>query len=147
VNSDLYGKKYEIPENILNGLSKYSGNQTIDNVLSNKNISYSNIKKIIHDMNNGELDNLGGTTFKNWLDRTLESDREGIKTSKHAKKSGGVENSFISPHEKNKQIRPSQRHKKSTERHDTSVDNNFIKLDESVIFELKKINNLIKKLI
>jgi len=147
VNSSLYGKKYEVPENILNDLSKYSGNKTIDNILSNKEISYSNMKKIIHDMNNGEIDNLGGHTFKNWLSRNLESDREGIKTSKHSKKSGGVENAFISPHEKNKQIRPSQRHRKSTERHDSSVDNSFIKLDESVISELKKINNLIKKLI
>jgi hypothetical protein len=147
VNKELYGNTYDIPENILNHLQKYSGEKTISNLIDSKKISYSNMKKIIHDMDKGELNELGGDVFKNWISRNLESNREGLKTSKNAKRKGGVENAFISPHEKNKQIRSTQRHRKSTERHDTSVDNSFIKLDESVVVELRKINDLIKKLL
>jgi len=147
VNKELYGNTYDIPEDILNHLSKYSGNQTVSNLTNSKKISYSNMKKILHDMNKGELNELGGDVFKNWISRSLESNREGLKTSKNAKRKGGIENAFISPHTKDKQIRSTQRHRKASERHDTSVDNSFIKLDESVIVELKKINDLIKKLL
>jgi predicted transcriptional regulator len=57
VNKDLYGKYHDVPENILNNLKKYSNEKTIAKILEDKKVSYSNLKKILHDMENGEKKN------------------------------------------------------------------------------------------
>ena len=51
-------------EHVLNHLSKYSGKETISNLVDSKKISYSNMKKILHDMNKGELNEEERTWFK-----------------------------------------------------------------------------------
>ncbi len=147
MNKELYGNTYEIPENILRDLSKYSGEKTVDNILNNKSITYSNMKKMIHDMKNGEMENLGGNNFFNWLSNNLGVSRDNSETSKRVKKKSGTENAYLSTHEKDKTgVSPSD-HKKSSQRHATSIDNDFLRLESSVIEELKIINQLIKKLI
>lgn len=101
-------------------------------------------------MENGEMENLGGQDFKNWIEQKLGEDRRAIHTSKDVKRKSGVDNAFISPHSKKDFIRPTERHRKASERHDTWSDNssNFnLKLESRVIEELQIINNLIKKLI
>ena len=50
MNKDLYGKYHDVPENILNNLKKYSNEKTIAKILEDKKVSYSNLKKILHDM-------------------------------------------------------------------------------------------------
>ena len=147
MNKELYGNTYEIPENILRNLSKYSGQKTVDNLLGSKKISYSNMKKIIHDMKNGEMENLGGNNFYNWLNNSLGINRDNSETSKRVKKNTGTENAYLSPHEKNKTSVRSSDHKKASQRHSTAIDNDFLKLESRVIEELKIINQLIKKII
>lgn len=149
MNSNLYGQVFPIPDNILSNLQKYSGNETIDNLLNSKEISYSNLKKILHDMKNGEKEKLGGDFFEGWVKNTLSTKRDNVTTSKRAKMKSGQENAFISTHEKRDRnsIRPSERHRKSSERHSTSTDNSFLKLEQKVIEELKTINEIMKKII
>jgi hypothetical protein len=101
VNKDLYGKQYKIPNNILNHLKKYSNNESIGNLLSNGNVSYSQLKKLKNRMENGEKKELGEDQFYNWVNQTLNSDRGSLETSKQIKSDTGMQNQFIRPHEKN----------------------------------------------
>ena len=60
MNKDLYGKNYELPKDILDHLGNHSNNETIGNLLSKGNVSYSLLKKIKHRIENGEKNKLGG---------------------------------------------------------------------------------------
>lgn len=149
MNKDLYGKEYEIPSNILKNLNKFKGEKTISNIINKKKISYSLLKKLKNRMENGELDNLGGADFKNWVEQQLGEDRRSIHKSKDVKRKSGVANAFLKPHSKDDLVRPSQRHRKASERHDTWSDNssNFnLKLESRIIEELQIINELIKQI-
>jgi len=149
VNKDLYGKEYEIPYDVLKNLNKYKDEKTIANLIDSKKISYSLLKKIKNRMENGEEQNLGGQNFKNWVEQKLDGDRNAIKQSKKVKRKSGVANAFIKPHSKESLVRPTQRHRKASERHDTWSDNssNFnLKLESRIIEELQIINELIKQM-
>jgi hypothetical protein len=149
VNKDLYGKEYEIPSDILRNLDNFKDEKTIKNLINSKKISYSLLKRIKNRMENGEIDNLGGQNFKNWVEQKLGEDRRGIETSKKVKRKSGVSNAFIKPHSKDDLVRPSKRHRKASERHDTWSDNssNFnLKLESRIIEELQIINELIKQM-
>ncbi len=149
MNKDLYGKEYEIPSDILKNLDNFKGEQTIKNLINSKKISYSLLKRIKNRMENGEIDNLGGQNFKNWVEQKLGEDRRGIETSKKVKRKSGVSNAFIKPHSKDDLVRPSKKHRKASERHDTWSDNssNFnLKLESRIIEELQIINELIKQM-
>jgi hypothetical protein len=149
VNKDLYGKEYEIPSDILKNLDNFKGEQTIKNLINSKKISYSLLKRIKNRMENGEIDNLGGQNFKNWVEQKLGEDRRAIHTSKDVKRKSGVANAFIKPHSKDDLVRPSKRHRKASERHDTWSDNSSsfnLKLESRIIEELQIINEIIKKL-
>ncbi len=150
MNKDLYGQYFDIDSNVLNNLEKFRGEKTIDNLLDKKKISYSGLKKIKNRMEMGEMENLGGEDFKNWVEQKLGSERRDIHTSKDVKRKSGVANAFLKPHSKRDFIRPTERHRKASERHDTWSDNSSqfnLKLEHRVIEELQIINNLIKKLI
>ena len=98
-------------------------------------------------MENGEIENLGGQDFKNWIEQKLGEDRRAIHTSKDVKRKSGVANAFIKPHSKDDLVRPSKRHRKASERHDTWSDNssNFnLKLESRIIGELQIINEILK---
>lgn len=149
MNKDLYGKEYEIPSDILRNLDNFKDEKTIKNLINSKKISYSLLKRIKNRMENGEIDNLGGQNFKNWVEQKLGEDRRGIETSKKVKRKSGVSNAFIKPHSKDDLVRPSKRHRKASERHDTWSDNssNFnLKLESRIIEELQIINELIKQM-
>jgi hypothetical protein len=137
VNKDLYGKNYPIPENILAGLKNYGANETIKNLLSSNQISYSLIKKCIHRMENGEKDTLGGDQFYNWLKQTLNSDRGSLETTKKNKSETGMANAYNQEHSKqnvNTLNRPSKSHSKLSSE---------LKINES----LKRINEIMSKII
>ena len=149
MNKDLYGKIYEVPTDILRNLEKFRGEKTIDKILKSKEITYSNLKRIKNRMENDELENLGGQNFKNWLEQKLGEDRRSIHKSKDVKRKSGIANAFIKPHSKDDLVRPSQKHRKASERHNTWSDNssNFnLKLESRVIEELQIINELIKQI-
>ena len=137
MNKELYEKQYEIPSDVLSKLEPFKSEKTIANLLSKGKITYSNIKKIIHDMENGKIDNLGGNDFKSWLSQTLGSDRTRVSNSKKIKSDGGMENQYIKSHEKNNvNVRPSKKHEKSVNKYDTAV-----------LESLQRINEIMKKII
>ena len=137
MNNELYGKNFEIPSDKLEGLQKYSSEPTISTLLKNGKITYSNIKKILHDMGNGELDNLGGNDFKSWLETTLRNGRDNSSKPKDTRLEAGLSNSHLKSHEKkNSIVRPSQVH-----------GNSLAKYNVDVMESLERINDLIKKII
>jgi hypothetical protein len=149
VNKDLYGKEYEVPSDVLENLNDFKGEKTIANIINNKKISYSLLKRIKNRMENGEMDNLGGENFKNWVEQKLGEDRRAIRHSKDVKRKSGVANAFIRPHSKDDLVRPSKRHRKASERHDTWSDNSStfnLKIESRILEELQIINEIIKKM-
>jgi hypothetical protein len=149
VNKDLYGKEYEIPSDVLENLNSFRNEKTIENIINNKKISYSLLKRLKNRMENGEMDNLGGENFKNWVEQKLGEDRRAIHTSKDVKRKSGIANAFIRPHSKDDLVRPSKRHRKASERHDTWSDNSStfnLKIESRILEELQIINEIIKKM-
>lgn len=98
MNKDLYGKQYKIPQPILDHLKKYSNNESIGNLLSNGTVSYSQLKKLKHRMENGEKKELGEDNFLGWINQTLNSDRSSVKTSKNIKQDTGIQNAHNQSH-------------------------------------------------
>jgi len=140
VNRELYGKEYNIPENHLENLKKFEKNERVSNLIKDGKISYSNAKKFKHDMESDSnlKQELGGDMFYNWINQTLNSDRGSLKNTKKSE-SEVMNNRFIRPHEKNSlntMLRPSKSHKKTIEKYDTAITEN-----------LKRINELMKKII
>ena len=132
MNKDLYGKQYKIPDSTLKHLKKFETNETVGNLLSTGNASYSLLKKLKHRMENGEKDSLGGDHMLGWVNHTLNSDRSSIEVGKEAKAQSGMPNAYIRPHNKNKLNdlnRPSKSHSKI---------NSDIKITEA----LKRINQI-----
>lgn len=137
MNKDLYGKQYDIPEFTLSHLKKYETNETINNLLSNGNISYSQLKRIKNRMENGEKEELGGDHMLGWINQTLGSDRRSLDTSKKTKSDAGMQNAYNRPHSRDNlssMNRPSKSHRDFT---------SDLKITES----LRRINEIISKII
>ena len=81
----------------------------------------------------------GGQKMKAWVDLQLNQMRANIKMTKMNRTNAGETNQFIDDHEKEGIIRPSQTHRKTVERHATSIPK-FPKITE----EINKIKKLIK---
>jgi hypothetical protein len=157
VNKDLYGKQIPLTEKMKNYLETcfnkakgasertegYKRNQTLRN---SDSVSYQQLKRIKNwfdnyngDPNTNEYLLNGGDYMKNWVNQILQSERNNVYQGKKIKSDAGLSNQFIMPHEKNNLNtinRPTQSHKNSVEKYDTAV-------TES----LKRINELIKKII
>ena len=140
MNKDLYGKQYQIPNHTLQHLKKYEANETIGNLLSSGNISYSLLKKMKHRMENGEKDSLGGDHMLGWVNQSLNSDRSSLETSKETKSDTGIANAYNKPHSKSDSKNLNALNRPSKNHHDFSSD---IKITES----LKRINEIISKII
>jgi hypothetical protein len=112
--------------------------------LQEKNtISYTQMKRIKGyfdnykgDFKDAEFILNGGLKMKYWVDQTLNQLRTNIKMTQANRTAAGETNQYIDTHEKDDtNVRPSQTHKKATERHASSIP----KLTEEI--------NKIKKLI
>jgi len=158
VNKELYGKTYNLPENILNHLDKSFANAKGANdstegyrrnkeLREKKSITYQGLKRIKNwfDKFQGNPNDMsyilnGGDEMKNWVNTTLKSDRSSVYTTKKAKSDTGMDNQFLSPHSKDNVVnvnRPSKSHSK----------NDITEYDLKVTESLKRINDLIKKIL
>jgi len=156
MNKDLYGHTVPLPEDVIGYLdqchqSAIGADDSTEGFRRNKElrdkreISYQQLKRMKNwfDGFNGHDNDLpfilnGGHYVKNWVNDTLTSMRDGNHLSKKIK-SVAMDNQFIVQHEKNSLInqnRPSKSHNSNVERYDSAV-------TES----LKRINDLIKKII
>lgn len=141
----MYGQEFDIPEAQMNNLRKFESNERVSNLLNSGKISYSNAKKMKHDMeSDSNLKNeLGGDMFYNWINQCLNSKRNSIHLTKK-NKSEVLDNQFIRSHEKNHGFsRPSTRHEKTANKHSTRIES----YDHQITENLKRINEIMKKII
>jgi len=156
MNKDLYGKKYELPEEVVGYLKQCNdvavgADDNTEGYRRNKElrdsgyVTYQQLKRMknFFDNFNGHDNDLpfilnGGYFVKNWINQTLKSDRDNIERGKEIK-STVLPNQYIQTHEKGdvRNInRPSKEHK-------SNLDKYGLKVTES----LNRINELIKKII
>lgn len=162
MNSQLYSKTIEIPDLLKKHLSDslkqvtnvnqdeegYKRNIQLQNA---KNIGYPQLKRIknFFDTFRGDVTDPsfilnGGLVMKSWVNTALESMRGNIESIKRNRTNAGESNRFIKAHDKNGlNIRPSQKHLKVSQRHDTSIAN----LPSPVMEEVNRINEILKKII
>jgi hypothetical protein len=156
VNKDLYGHKVPLPEDVVTYLEQCynaasNANETTEGYKRNKElrdskeVTYQQLKRMknFFDTFNGNQNDLpyilnGGDYVRNWVNNTLGSMRNDVSMGKKIK-SEVLPNQHIKNHEKNdlrNMNRPSKSHKSSIEKYDTAITEN-----------LKRINELIKKII
>lgn len=162
MNKDLYNKEFTIPNALKIHLKKnmemvkstakdtegYRRNMELQ---AQKTISYPQLKRIknFFDNFNGKTNDVeyilnGGSEMNAWVNTTLNSVRENLKSLKSNKSNAGFSNQFRREHTKpGINIRPSKEHLKTTQRHATSIGN----LPSPVMEEISKIKNIINKII
>ena len=156
MNKDLYNKKIELPEDVVGYLqqchdSAKGADDSTEGYRRNKElrdsgfVTYPQLKRMKNFFDNftGHENDLpfilnGGHYVKNWVNHLLKSMRDGISLSKEIK-SVVLPNQYIDPHTKNdirNMNRPSKSHSSNLEKYNLQVTEN-----------LKRINDLIKKII
>ena len=148
MNNNLYGKSVNLPEEVVNHLTQCFNNaKGADNstegyrrnkeLREKKSITYQVLKRMKNwfDNSNKEKNDLsyilnGGDKMKEWIDRELRGMRTGDYLTKRNKSDTGMQNQFISPHEKDNPNKLSN-----------------MDYDVQVTESLKRINELIKKII
>jgi len=156
MNKDLYGKKVELPEEVVTYLGQcfdaaQGADETIEGYKRNQelrdngHVSYQQLKRMKNwfDSFKGAKNDLsyilnGADYVRGWVDQTLGSMRGDVDLGKEIK-SEVLPNQYIQPHEKNNlsnMNRPSKSHKKLSSEYD-------IQVTES----LKRINQIMKKII
>ncbi len=106
-NSKLKNKSFKIPKNIISNLysikTRFKNENTdrLDFLLNNDFISYYEMKRLknFFDNYNGDINDVeyllnGGVITKNWVNNTLENEREKIKTSKETLTNVGLKNQY-----------------------------------------------------
>ena len=156
MNKDLYGHKVSLPEDVINYLGQCfdaakgadentEGYKRNKDLRDSKEITYQQLKRIknwFDDFNGheNELSHIlnGGHYVKGWVNNMLKSMRDNISLGKEIK-SVVLPNQYIQPHQKNNLSainRPSKSHSNTLEKYNLQVTE-----------DLKRINDLIKKLI
>ena len=150
MNKDLYHRKAKLPDSLKSHLQKSfemtEGDSNTEGYNRNKElretgiVSYSVLKRIKNwfdkydgDGSDAPYNLNGGDRMKKWCDHVLSQWRDTLHHGKQIRSDAGMENQFIDTHEKGVVVNPHDRHKKSIEKFDTSVNE-----------EIKKINKLFK---
>lgn len=155
MNKDLYNKEIEFPsdkrnhmkicfQRVKNADENTEGFNRNKELQSQTSISYKQLKRIknFFDNFNGNQNEPsfvlnGGVEIKNWVNDELRKMRDYIKNTKTNKMNTGMQNQFISPHEKKDftNVRPSQEHSKTIDIY-----------NDAVTESLKRINQIISKI-
>ena len=156
MNKDLYGNIVQLPEDVVNYLqqcfdSANTDDSTIEGYKRNqelrdsREVTYQQLKRMKNwfDNFNGLENDLpfilnGGHYVKNWVDNTLGGMRDNVYLGKKAK-SEVLPNQFIQTHTKDN-LSDMNRTSKS---HNSTVG----ELNKDITENLKRINDLIKKII
>ena len=157
MNSKLYNRPIPLPPemkqhlmmcmNSVGQIPQDSQGYKRNKELQGKNtISYTQMKRIKSyfdnykgDFKDAEFILNGGLKMKYWVEQTLNQMRANIKMTQTNRTNAGESNQFIDSHEKyDTNVRPSQTHKKTLERHANSLPS-FPKINE----EINRIKNLI----
>ena len=136
MNNDLYGKKYEIPENVLNSLENHKDETTIKNIFTNGYLTYQNMKKILHDIDNNKFQGKDLSSLKSFITQNLGSDRGSINRQKRDASDSGMQNQYLSAHQKNDPRNITDKP------HSKLYENN-----KEVVESLKRINEIMRQIL
>ena len=136
MNSDLYGKKYEIPENVLNSLENHKDETTIKNIFTNGYLTYQNMKKILHDIDNNKFQGKDLSSLKSFITQNLGSDRGSVNRQKRDASDSGMQNQYLSAHQKNDPRNITDKP------HSKLYENN-----KEVVESLKRINEIMRQIL
>jgi len=156
VNKDLYGKKIELPEEVVGylkqcydaaqgGNDKTEGYRRNIELRNSGHVTYQQLKRMKNFFDNftGEDNDLpfilnGGHYVKNWVNQNLNSMRNNVDLGKEIK-SIVLPNQYNAPHQKDNlsnMNRPSKSHSNTLEKYNLQVTE-----------DLKRINEIIKKIL
>ena len=161
-NQDLNNRTFPlakgIKKHLRNTLDNYTGDKTVDgykrlnNVLEMDSISYHEMKRIKNFFDNykgtpksTEFILNGGEPMMNWVNNTLNTATKAVRDFKQAKKDAGINNAFIKPHEKQRQIRKDKPTQAKIQTDDVAKkigDNNAIRFEnkeKKVIYITEKV--------
>lgn len=156
MNKDLYGNKIPIPQEIVEYLGQCheaakgadentEGYRRNKELRDSREVTYQQLKRMknFFDTFNGHENDLpfilnGGHYVKGWVDRTLGGMRDGVELGKEIK-SEVLPNQYIQQHDKD--------NIKNLNRPTKSHSNNIEYYDLAVTESLKRINDLMKKLL
>ena len=116
-NSDLYGNKWTVPNNVITKLNKelnksdtsLVGYKRAKNIVSDRTMSYSMLKRLknFFDSFSGNKKGSeylinGGDDMKTWVNNKLDSSRGDIVRNKRNKSDSGMNNQFKKTHSKDR---------------------------------------------
>ena len=136
MNSEMYGNTYEVPHNVLSSLENFKDERTIHNIFTNGYLTYQNMKKILHDIDNGKFGDKDLSTLKSFITQNLGSGRGSIRRQKRDASDSGMQNQYLSSHSKNDP-------RNITDKPHSKLYENY---NQEVVNSLKRINEIIKKL-
>lgn len=152
-NSSLQGKHYAVPKEVIEFLQTKQGSEgeeRVDNLLNNPQISYEQLKRFKHDIENkyeGDWD-----LVLSWINTTLNTDRHDVASGKQITHDTGMQNRYKDEHEKDGIHAPKINKHTITESTDYSVykkkalrDILNTKLKE--LYEMQRTVNEIKKIL
>jgi hypothetical protein len=140
MNSEMYGNQYQVPQDVLNSLENHKDETTIKNIFINGYLTYQNMKKILHDIDNGKFGNKDLSSLKSFITLNLGSDRGSIDRQKRDAKDSGMQNQYLSTHRKDN-VRNLNRQSKS---HHGSF---YEEYNREVMESLQRINEIMKQIL
>ncbi len=151
-NSNLQNKTYQIPPNIkqeLNDEFNLLSPNTEENkikrlkyLVNNDNITYYEMKRLKNYFDNCDTSNEidmrlnGGNKLKQWVDNTLDADRNLIQGSKEDMKNMGAKNQFKKPKSNIKKI----------DNKDVILEPMKLESNKKVFFTKEQLNEIIRKI-
>jgi len=136
MNSEMYGNEYQVPQDVLSSLENHKDETTINNIFTKGYLTYQNMKKILHDIDNGKFGDKNLSTLKSFITQNLGSDRKSIRRQKRDASDSGMQNQYLSSHSKNDP-------RNITDKPHSKLYENY---NQEVVNSLKRINEIMKKL-
>jgi hypothetical protein len=136
MNSEMYGNEYQVPQDVLSSLENHKDETTINNIFTKGYLTYQNMKKILHDIDNGKFGDKNLSTLKSFITQNLGSDRGSVRRQKRDASDSGMQNQYLSSHSKNDP-------RNITDKPHSKLYENY---DQEVVDSLRRINEIMKKL-
>jgi hypothetical protein len=136
MNSEMYGNQYQVPQDVLSSLENHKDETTINNIFTKGYLTYQNMKKILHDIDNGKFGDKDLSTLKSFITQNLGSDRGSIRRQKRDASDSGMQNQYLSAHQKNDPRNITDKP------HSKLYENN-----KEVVESLKRINEIMRQIL
>ena len=151
MNKDLKNDTYKLPEELTEKLNDFfsklnpnqKGYKRCKNLVSNPELSYSQAKKLKHELENdlegNEYEIVGGDDMLNFINSSLKERRESTHRSKKIRQNSGEENVFKKTHTKDSSKNPTKVRKIKIATKNDDINNN-----RAIYEEINRIKKLLK---